>query len=209
MLNTFKVFLDFDGTLIDSRCRQYNLFKDLVPECTMTFEEYWRIKRQGVSQAEMLKKYFDYDQDTISVIHDVWMSKIEDQNLLELDKPFEGIDNFLNQVSQMFCLCLVTARQNPDLVSWQLDKFGWVKFFNYVLVTRQGISKSEIINQYVNFEEYDIIIGDTGEDVKAGKSLGIRTAAVTYGILDADRLETYSPDYLIASPDELFKLIVS
>lgn len=194
-----NLFLDFDGSLIDSRQRQYKLFCDSVPESQFSFDEYWQIKRQGVSQAKMLTKYFGYDNARIATMHATWMKKIEEPARLALDTPFEGIDRLLNEVSTQFTLYLVTARQNSDLVIKQLDKFNWLALFAQILVTEQRFSKLELIEQNVVYNISDIIIGDTGEDITTGKSLGLHTVAVSYGTLNAEILNGYSPDVLVGS----------
>lgn len=200
---TRNLFLDFDGTIIDSRQRQYQLFCDLVPESQFSFDQYWVIKRKKISQSNMLKKYFGYDSTEIASIHEIWMREIEDPVRLALDRPFDGIDAFLNEASKCFTLYLVTARQTPDFVIKQIDKFGWSRLFSQILVTEQSCSKSELIDEKVDYSASDIIIGDTGEDIITGKSLGLGTIAVTYGTLGCDVLKGYSPDYLVESAYKL------
>ncbi len=194
-----NLFLDFDGTLIDSRQRQYQLFCDLVPESLLSFDEYWLIKRQKVSQANMLSKYFGYDDTRIAAMHAEWMKKIEEPARLALDMPFDGVDVLLNEISTQFTLYLVTARQKPDLVIKQLGNLDWKAMFTQVLVTEQRFRKLELIEHNVAYSSSDVMVGDTGEDIMVGKSLGLRTVAVTYGILNADILGSYSPDVLIDS----------
>lgn len=198
-----NIFLDFDGTLIDSRLRQYKLFKELVPECQLTFDCYWDVKRQRVSQSKLLSSYFNYDEAEIVATHLKWTERIEEPERLLLDAPFDGVDEMLRMLAKQHQLFLVTARQRADLVVGQIMRYGWHGLFSSLLVTEQRMKKSELIKSNVIYSVDDVIVGDTGEDIIEGKSLGIRTAAVDYGILNHDVLAAYRPDAIVSSPAEL------
>lgn len=203
-----SVFFDFDGTLIDSRKRQYQLFGELLPACEFSFDEYWKIKRQRVSQAKMLKLYGKFDDEQIQSFHARWLEKIEDPERLMNDQPFsENMTDVLRKLSRKYALYLVTARQNPFMVHEQLRRFGWDDVFENILVTEQRHSKSDLIRQNVKTGEMDIIIGDTGEDIQAGKKLGIRTLAVTYGVMSKEVLMEYKPDYFVETPEGLVQYL--
>ena len=198
-----NIFLDFDGTLIDSRLRQYELFKELVPECKLTFDCYWDIKRQRVSQSQLLSSHFNYSEAEITRVRWLWAERIEEPERLLLDVPFDGIDEMLHMLVKQHNLFLVTARQRADLVGGQIMRYGWHDLFSSLLVTEQRMKKSELIQNNITYSADDVIVGDTGEDIIEGKSLGIRTAAVDYGILNYDVLVTYEPDAVVSSPAEL------
>ena len=53
-----NIFFDLDGTLLDVRARLYNLFIELAPETLCSLDEYWEIKRNGISQASFLEFTF-------------------------------------------------------------------------------------------------------------------------------------------------------
>lgn len=198
-----SLYFDLDGTLIDSRLRVYRLFCDLVPGCGLSFDQYWEIKRRKVSHAEMLADYFDYGPRKIADTQEKWLDRIEDLDLLKLDKPFEHIDILLARASSRFNLHLITARQKPGLVQEQLEDFGWSGLFSKVLVTEQRFTKSDLIAKNSSYCKTDMVIGDTGEDIETGRKLGMRTIAVSYGILDGEVLRSYSPDVLLDSPESL------
>ncbi|QIZ52419.1 HAD family hydrolase [Dickeya zeae] len=202
-----NIFFDFDGTLIDSKLRQYELFCKLVPESHFSYEEYWDIKRNRINQEKLLVDFFSYKSDQLSYIKKTWMDEIEHPDNIEKDTPFLGVGQLLSQLSKKCNLYLVTARQSTDVVKHQVDKFGWSSFFKKLLVTNQTHTKVELIRENVSCNSTDIFIGDTGEDIKTGKLLGIKTIAVTYGILSNKILSEYNPDYLVDSIDGLKDVI--
>jgi len=194
---TRLIFLDFDGTLIDSRQRLYTLFCELVPENTFSFKEYWQIKRGRINQRDLLRHYFHYSDAQVDVFRRKWMEKIEEPERLAMDVPFEGITKFLLHAAQDVFIYLITARQYPMRVVTQIQQFGWQDYFTDILVTSQRQSKSALIRAETDYTHDDMLVGDTGEDIIAGKELGVTTVAVTTGILSEAVLREYQPDQLL------------
>ncbi len=196
---TNRVFFDLDGTLVDSSRRLYTLFMELTPESSFSYEEYWEIKRRKTNQRELLKKYFNYTNDQVLSFKEAWLKRVEDPLLLEMDTPFEGVPPFLERISHKKKLYVVTARQHPERVKTQLDKFGWNPYFVDILVTQQSQSKADLIREHLSPENDDILVGDTGDDILCGKELGVRTVAVCSGNLNADLLKGYKPEQILDS----------
>jgi hypothetical protein len=94
---------------------------------------------------------------------------------------------------------LVTARQNSHLVEVQLSKYGWLGYFDEILVTKQKESKTSLVTRSTSVKPNNIFVGDTGEDILTGKILGIKTVAVSSGVLNKKVLKSYFPDYLISN----------
>ena len=55
-----KIFIDLDGTLIDPTDRIYEIFKDLVPKCELSKNDYWELKKNGMSNFSILEEKFNY-----------------------------------------------------------------------------------------------------------------------------------------------------
>lgn len=199
----FKVFLDYDGTLVNSQGRLYRLFCRLCPQCGMTYAEYWSIKRQRVSQAEMLKRYFGYNDEMARRFHEKWLEHVEDETLLNDDIPVEGITKRLVALSERHTIYLLTARQNPLLVERQICNFGWKGLFSDLIVTRRASDKCEAVRCAVGTVSCGAVIGDTGEDVKTAKELGLKSIAVGWGILSPEVLKEYNPDFLAERIEDL------
>lgn len=192
------VFFDFDGTIINSQKRMYNLFCELCPKCKMSYDEYWEIKRQKVLQPDFLKKYYEYSEDEINNFKKNWIEKIEEPKRISEDFVITGMDGVVKKLSENYSLVLVTHRQFKELVTQQLSDFGLIKYFDKVLVTEQKISKENLIRQNIeNINEDDIVIGDTCEDVMLAKTLKVKSIAVTHGFLNEDVLMNYTPNFIV------------
>jgi len=192
-----KIFFDFDGTLIDARQRLYGLFKDLVPECELEFDEYWEIKRNQLDHKYILETRYQYDTGRIEKFNRVWMVEVEKENWILHDQPFPGMTEYLADLSKYADLYLVTARQSPEMVALQIENFKWQDYFKGFFVTKQENEKEDLIRVAVETDKNDFFVGDTGKDIQAGKALGMRTIGVLSGFRNEERLLKYNPDFII------------
>ena len=94
-----QLFFDLDGTLIDSLPRMFRLFCEMCPECTFSRGEYADVKRRRMTQAQLLKNYFHYDDVRIAAFHKKWLEKIEEPERMLEDRPFPGITELLTELS--------------------------------------------------------------------------------------------------------------
>jgi phosphoglycolate phosphatase len=192
-----NIFFDLDGTLIDSKNRLYKLFQHLVSESTLSFDSYWDFKRNKINHKTILTSHFNYSETLVKEFEERWMEKIEMSEWLKLDEPFEGVAEFLEQLSKQNDLYIVTARQFESNALQQIESFGWQKFFLKIFVTQQKQEKYELINNAITINKNDWFVGDTGKDIQTGKQLGIRTAAVLSGFLNENMLRQYEPDVIV------------
>jgi phosphoglycolate phosphatase len=71
-------------------------------------------------------------------------------------------------------------------------------------VTEQKQEKDDLIRQHiVDLDGRDWILGDTGKDIRVGKSLGINTCAVLSGFQNRTILSAYAPDRILESAAHL------
>jgi len=198
-----NLFLDYDGTLIDSEKRQYGLFIELTGNVALSSEDYWKDKRDGLNQEAMLSKHCKYSPDEKKQFKQQWHAGIEKPERLKQDFLFKGVYEFLDEASKNLNLYLVTARQHGNHLHEQMEQLGIKKFFHIILNTAQRISKAEMVRKYIIPTSNDIFVGDTGEDILAGKELGILSVGVTSGMCSRRMLERYHPNYIIESIPKL------
>ncbi|MFW1957329.1 HAD family hydrolase [Acinetobacter guillouiae] len=193
-----KIVFDLDGTLICAKKRLYELFCDLVGTKELTFDSYWKLKFLGNTNQDILKNEFKYSEKKIEFFINTWMLKIENDKYLEMDTLIDGADNFLCELSKDNQLYICTARQSFTQAIKQLNKLGILSFFQEVFVTNQKFTKKELlINSDLKFSKEDLFVGDTGHDIITGRELGMKTCAVLSGFMSKDRLELYSPDFIV------------
>lgn len=193
-----KIFFDLDGTLIDSKHRVFAVFRHLVPESKLTFEEYWELKGNKKDHKHILTNTLLYTETEYDDFYKKWMAEIELPQWLALDKPFTGVTAYLQNQYKTNELFLLTARQFTNRVFEQIYSFGWNHIFSEVLVTNQKVQKIELIKE-LSPHCSDWIVGDTGYDIQTGKALGMQTAAVLSGFMSRHSLVQYSPDLILNS----------
>jgi len=206
---TDRLFLDLDGTLVDSRERQYRLFMELAPGCGLSFDAYWTHKRANVNQGELLRRHADFTAEQARAFKAAWLTRIEEPARLELDTVLPGVPAFLERARQSHALYVVTGRQDHDRLLAQLRRLGLFEFFTDILNTGQRCSKAELIRARASWQASDLMVGDTGEDIDAGRALGMRTAAVLSGALSRAVLERHAPDWMLADVTELGDAILA
>ncbi len=93
-----------------------------------------------------------------------------------------------------------------------LDQFGLLPHFHHVQGTDGFPAKPEpdvILASIAGLgarAEDCLFIGDSPQDMEAGRRAGVRTCAVRWGYGDAEQMARWQPDFWIDSPADLLKL---
>lgn len=195
-----NIVFDLDGTLIDSRLRLYRLFQNLVPSSSFSYGTYWRLKKNRISNEQILASEFNYNPIQINDFVARWLQLIESPEYLALDSSFEGICTALTKLKNFADLHICTARQSRQPALDQLEKFGLQPFFKNILVTENSCNKETLIAAHIyELSRDDWFIGDTGYDIQTGKRLNMSTCAVLSGFLNKNNLKKYRPDLITDS----------
>lgn len=199
-----RIIFDLDGTLVDASDRMYLLFKELVPGCLLSKEEYWAMKRDKVSHRDILMDGMGYSGDDIEDFERRWMNEIEGPKSIARDRLYSGVLETLNTLRREgFKLYLVTARQFPSVAMSELKTLGIQGLFDGVFVTGPDRDKFRALESIAPFCKRDVFVGDTGKDIQLGKAAGGFTVAIADGFVSAGRLREYSPDVIINSIGDL------
>lgn len=195
-----NIIFDLDGTLIDSRLRLYRLIKDLVPNLSLSFEQYWAMKRNKISNESILRSELNFTQTEINDFVKEWMELIEAPNYLQFDSVFSGLHLALEGLHSKADLFICTDRQLSEPVLNQLESLNLSNFFKKTLVTKKEQAKESLIMDNLGvLDKKDWLIGDTGKDIQVGQTLKIQTCAVLSGFLSRNALEPYNPDLILDS----------
>jgi len=207
------VFVDLDGTIIDSKEAYseaarvafqhvgHNLEKLLVAM------EIPRRIEQGMPLDDIVG---DETEEFLRVYLNAYYSIAKTRT-----HPFAYVGETLQELSKRTKLALITMRRMPkeDIIE-ELDRFGLAQFFSYIttaldvhkpkpspdaLVEAMRTLKVEVRNC--------LIVGDSVMDIRAGKAAGIKTAAVLTGLFKLEELAKEQPDYILKDFSQLLKII--
>jgi HAD superfamily hydrolase (TIGR01509 family) len=207
------IFLDLDGTIVDSRQAYFEAAKIAFktvgvkpPEKQATLEIPRRLE-QGLSIEDIIK----VDEEKFLPIYlNTYYSVTQAKT-----KLIPHVSAALEILSQKAKLALITMRYVPrEAVIAELKLFKIAHYFTYV-VTALDTSKPkpspEALIQCVKALDVEIcdyvIAGDSVNDVRAGKAAGAKTVAVLSGLFQCEELAKEYPDLILPDVTELPKFI--
>ncbi len=203
------IFLDLDGTLLDTSPRHYKLYQDIlnekgVPESKVSPEKFWNMKRAGIKTRDILPVSFS--EEAIVSFEEEWLQKIEKKSYLQYDELFPEVKNVLFNLNKEFDLVLVTLRNNTENLHWELSNLGLKSYFKSI-ISGKG-PKNKLVERYLmgRPNKRCIIVGDTEEDIKTGLKQEMLTISVTCGIRSRKFLEQFNPDFCIDSFHEIMNI---
>ncbi len=180
------ILFDLDGTLISPRKRLYCLFVELT-NCTLSFEDYWRLKEQGLNQHDMLE-YIGYTGESLDEFAHRWRENVERGDLLAKDEIFTDSLQVLEKLSSKgINIFIVTNRQSADGINRELVRFGINSFFIDCITTFQKCRKDEAVRDKGIDITHALLVGDSSEDIIAADRLFIPSILI-------DRLRIHDQD---------------
>ncbi len=203
------LIFDLDGTLVDT-------LQDLTNAVNYSIRQfgYSALTRQTVQRyvgdgmyklmeramqdppEQLLKQGIRYFQQYYSRHH------------LDETKPYGGIREMLAHYSN-FQKAVLTNK--PEVYAREIvEHLALSEYFEMIVGAKADISLkpspegiSLILAQLKVLPRDTIMIGDSGNDILAGKAAGVKTCAVGYGFRDLENLRAFTPDYIAESPKVL------
>lgn len=205
-----RYIFDLDGTLIDSSERMYQLFCELIPECTLTKEEYWSYKRDKVNHKKLIEMLYPHIQ--FDVFERKWMQLIEIDTYLCMDQNYvDTIEVLSSLYDRGHELYLLTARQSKSGLIDELKRLKLIGYFKQVLTTEGKASKEDILLVHSKTDNCimdtgNVFVSDMGKDIELGNKYGFQTVAITHGFMSEERLKAYKPKKVIRELSEISEM---
>ena len=218
---TAHLFLDLDGTLIDS-CE--GIYYSYIKACNHLFigcPELKTFRQQIGPPIENIFSYFN-PQSTLADVENFKkiFRAIYNEEGVKLSKCYEGVALQLDSLSKKFDLTLSVITNKPTDPAISILKshsiFSLFKsiigsdYLRYHHIGGPFRDKSQAIvyaiNKYAADKSCTIYVGDTISDLKAAQAAGIHFAAATYGYHNWSHTELIG-NSVIKEPVNLFSVV--
>jgi len=219
MTNVFfeHVIFDLDGTLSDSREGIYNAaayMSKMLGIPSPTEKQFADLI--GPPLQKGLKDVFGLEGDRLDTGVKIFREYYGEKGLLE-NALFPGIRELLLKLTEKGCKLYVATAKLEPYARKVLVNFGIHDFFRDIAgADYQGLraGKDELVLSLMQRNgildpDAVVLIGDSRYDIEAAAAVGIDSIGVAYGFSTFEEMESYDPDYLVHSVDELTGLLTA
>ncbi|MBM4169948.1 MAG: HAD family hydrolase [Ignavibacteria bacterium] len=208
-----NVIFDIDGTILDSH-------RDIVDA------QIWTLRQFGVDGIadEQMRRHIGKPIAEIfasllppSLHNEIPRASIVYRDryrahMLKHTKLFPGVESTLSTLSRRGVGLAIATTKSTETSSKLLSHFGIASLFQLVQGSDSPPYKPDpaIIHTILDTLKWNaretLMVGDSANDILAGKSAGTLTCGVTYGSLGRDEMKSLNPDCVIDSISELTSL---
>lgn len=211
------VIFDLDGTLLDTLWDLKTAVNRVMTKLGYRQQSYEEVRTKIGSGFRNLM-YRCIDKQDIS---EEELDTAENQMIIEYKscyhdktKPYEGIENLLNELIKMDIQIGVNSNKNDDYTKKLIElNFPYLNN-DYILGKRKNfpikpdpVNNTEILQKMKVQKEEVLYVGDSLVDIKTARNSNLKAIAVSWGFVDRDILKDNHPDYLIDKPEELIDII--
>jgi len=198
------VLFDVDGTLLDVRkryCLGYKLAAQKMGLHLASNKKILTLKRNGMRGIDVLKILYPKERPiTLRKMDELRIRKTNSENLMTFDTPFNGATTALDKIrSKGLIVILITKR--PKEFNTQLKKTGLVRKNDFILNVKRAEDKKKWYSKAAKISGVTpfrcVAIGDSPEDIRTAKSLGMKTVAAVYGLTGRKKMDQEYPDLLL------------
>ncbi|KAA3613077.1 MAG: HAD family hydrolase [Calditrichaeota bacterium] len=208
------IIFDLDGTLAETRqdiadAANYMLAQlklPTLPEATIT-------SYVGNGIKKLIERCLPGSSESLREQGFNFFVEFYANHLADNTYLYPGVLNILKELRQLKMAVLSNKAQR--FTEEIIHKLDIENYFKIVMGSNPHFPKKpapDSINHIIETldcsKQKTIIIGDTKNDIIAGKAANIHTCAVTYGFRSKEKLLKYNPDFMIDSIVELNDILV-
>lgn len=210
------VIFDLDGTLLDT-------LEDITDAVNYALAKYgyggFNAEEYKIKLGNGFKFLIEQslpegasDEDIFGVLSS--FSEYYMENYLKKTKPYEGIDEMLDELISMGIKIGVNSNKRNDFVVKLVEKYFDRVHFVGVFGERKGLPKKP--DPYTAHElaglmdlKYDeiIYVGDSNTDIITARNANLDSIGVLWGFRGYDELKQTGATFIVSTPQEIVKLI--
>ncbi|MBO8132122.1 MAG: phosphoglycolate phosphatase [Candidatus Marinimicrobia bacterium] len=224
MDKTKLLIFDLDGTLVNS----FNDIAESVNETLRNFgynelDKKVAIQYIGDGIKKLVSRAFgkslyndsehEWKEEELTKFYNHYVDNYE-KNLLNTTVLYPCVKETIEKLKLMDTLMVVLSNKNERLSKKILEALKVKDYFDLIFGGDSFTTKKPDPNPILNILKYfsvsvdkAMIVGDSENDIIAGKNAGIKTCAVTYGLKPKEELEKHNPDYIIDEFKEILNII--
>lgn len=198
-----NIFLDFDGTIVDSGSLIHRNLAKYVSEGIPSWEELRKLPSHEVVSSLKLSK-FDLPKLIFQIRSD-FRNHLSEMPIVPGMK--ESITQFKNSDVKLF-LCSSNSEENMTTF---LKRHGIEGAFSAFISMSTIFGKAKGLKaglkKYKLLANETVYLGDETRDIEASRKAGIMSASVTWGYNNSSILRQFNPDFIFDKPEELERLL--
>lgn len=201
---------DLDGTLLDSLLLIRLSFEKVFRDLGIPWGKGEVLKTIGLPLREVAKEYAPGRSEEFLTVY----ADFQKQHQEELLRAYPGACETLETLKdQGYLLALATSKRRQATTAG-LSLTGLDKFLD-VIVTVDDVAKPKphpdsvlrTLELLKTGPAAAVYIGDTGYDILTGKSAGVTTIGVTWGMSTREELDSHLPDFIVDNWKSLLDLL--
>ena len=213
------IIFDLDGTLVDSsldilNCVNLALREMALPEVTMEqAQKGIGPGSQVFTQTMLPRDQFHRWEELLQIYRRFYVDRCTERSTL-----YPGVEALIRHLRNGFLSevpVLAVATNKPrSMTDRILAHFGLLPEFRVVIGPEDVVRLKpdpEMIQAILRITgsppEETLLVGDTDNDIRAGKHARILTCGAAYGYFPRARLQEQNPDFLIDAPMELLTVL--
>ena len=164
-----NIFIDFDGTIINDKKKQYKAFLKTVNTLKLhpdlNFEKYLEFKSNNLNNYDVMQSVSKTSINKFE-FNRIFKKQIEKIRFLYEDKLFDDSLNFLKTINEKGYKCyLVTNRQFSLRLLVQLNYLKINRFFDQIIISSEYNNKFTAVNsRNITLNQNDFFISDNMQD---------------------------------------------
>lgn len=122
---------------------------------------------------------------------------------------FPGIVGLIKELKDLGKMMFVVSSDLPGTLLPEIKKYRLADVFAEVIGDvdeKEQSVRDLIVKNNLKLDE-TVFVGDSNCEIEVGKKIGIKTCAVTWGLISEDRLKRMNPDFLVRNIKELEEVL--